>query len=259
MHTSEQLSRDMFRIESAGCAVHREDVLEWGDRDRLGIVVNTPYGGLGAGLLLSLAITAFYDVPAKHRRSRYLYPDNYLFHVGGPGGRHSYFDFWPDYKEVFVASNKAQVLAAVNSHGVTHLVVPAGFVEMSRHRHGDDDAGRDRIKQAFVYSPDGCVADANVVIASSHPNVLSNFEFTLWPERALQDSESYAAKLDPGTAEAEDTRFAIELARSRVHEVPESHPIRRKALLRLAKAKDGLGLREELRRIDVETALNLLA
>jgi hypothetical protein len=249
----------MFRIEFTGRTARREDVLEWGDRDRLGIVVNTPYGGLGAGLLLSLAITAFYDVPAKHRRSRYLYPDNYLFHVGGPWGSHGYFDFWPDYKEVFVANNKAQVLAAINSHGVTHLVVPAGFGDMSRHRHGEDDAGRDRIKQAFVYSPDGCVADANIVITASHPNVLSNFEFTLWPERALEDSESYATKLDPGTAEAEDTRFAIELTRSRAREVPESHPVRQKALLRLAKAKSGLGLREELRGVEVQTALNLLA
>jgi hypothetical protein len=109
-----------------------------------------------------------------------------------------------------------------------------------------------------MYSPDGCVPDADIVITASHPNVLSNFEFTLWPERALEDSESYAARLDPGTAEAEDTRFAIELTRSRIHEVPESHPVRQKALLRLTRARSGPGLREELRRIGVRTALNLL-
>jgi len=222
-------------------------------------VVNAPYGGLGAGLLVSLAIAAFYDFPGKHRRSRYLYPDNYIFHVGGPWGSHGYFDFWPEYKEVFVANNKVQVLAAINSHGITHLAVPAGLEDASPHRNGEDQVACDRIKQAFVYSPDGSVPDANVVISASHPNILSNFEFTLWPDRALEDGESYAAKLDPGTPEARDGQFAVELARSRAREVPESHPVRQKALLRLARAKNGPGLREELRRVEVPAALNLLA
>jgi hypothetical protein len=259
MHTAEQLTKEMFQIESAGRAVRREDLLDWSDRDRMGIVVNAPYGGLGAGLLLSLAITAYYDAPEKHRRSRYLYPDNYLFHVGGPWGSHGYFDFWPEYKEVFVGNTKAEVLASINSHGITHLVVPAGLGDTSRFRHGEDHVAYDRIKQAFVYSPDGCVPDANFVISAVDPNVLSNFEFTLWPERAIADSESYAARLDPRTAEADDTRFAIELTRSRVREVPESHPVRQKALLRLERAKNGLGLREETRRVEVPAALSLLA
>jgi hypothetical protein len=259
MHTAEQLTREMFEVELAGRRARREELLDWGERDRLGIVVNAPYGGLGAGLLLSLAITAFYDVPGKQRRSRYLYPDHYLLHVGGPWGSHGYFDFWPDYKELFLANSKAQVLAAINSHGITHLVVPAGTGDASRHRQGEEDVACDRIKQAFVYSPDGCVPDADIVIRAHHANVLANFDFTLRPDRALEDAEYYCARLDPEAPEAQDTRFAIELLRARALEVPESHPVRQKALLRLASARNSGGLREELCRSEVRSALNLVA
>jgi hypothetical protein len=258
MHTAQQLSKDMFTIELHGKPARREDILHWGAEDRLGIVVNTPYGGLGAGLLVSLAITAFYDVEGKQRRSRYLYPDNYLFHVGGPWGSHGYFDFWPEYRELFIPNNKRAVLAAINSHGVTHLAVPIGRGDTTRHRFGEDHVAYDRIKEAILYSPDGCVPDANIVIRANHPNVYYNYEFTLSPEKALEDTIAYAATLDPTGAEANDMRFALELTRSRVNEVAESDPTRHNSLWRLSEAVAGAGLREELRKISVEHAINLL-
>ena len=71
--------------------------------DRFGIVVTEPLGGLGGSLLLQLAIAKFYSVRPDRRASVPVYPEIYLFHVGGPHGDFSYFDFWPPRKEVRVA------------------------------------------------------------------------------------------------------------------------------------------------------------
>ena len=55
-----------------------------------------------------------------------IYPEIYLFHVGGRHGDHSPYDFWPARKEVFVDADPREVLDQINDKGITRLAVPDG-------------------------------------------------------------------------------------------------------------------------------------
>ena len=61
-----------------------------------------PFGAVGASTFLLAAITAFYDRERAHGGDFFIYPDYFLFHVGGPLGDHSMLDVWPSHKEVVV-------------------------------------------------------------------------------------------------------------------------------------------------------------
>jgi hypothetical protein len=110
MHTAYELNGDMFSVSIDGVAAHRDELLTWGPLDCLGVVIDRPVGALGAGLLILLAITALYDVADRKRRTRLIYPDIFLFHVGGPWGAFSGFDFWPDHKEIFLGLDRREIL-----------------------------------------------------------------------------------------------------------------------------------------------------
>ncbi|GAA0332766.1 hypothetical protein GCM10009087_48740 [Sphingomonas oligophenolica] len=261
MHTAYDIKSEMFAIRCNGAQVARDDFLDWGLRDRFGLVVNAALGGLGAGLLTMLAITAFYDEPTRKRRKWPLYPDIYLFHVGGPWGSHGGFDFWPDRKDVQVSDDPTDVLRAINDRGITHLAVPDGTLQKTVHRYKEPEAALDRIKHCYAYAPSGSVAGADVVITADADGVLSNFETTLQPQIML---DYMAAEVDRnkslrvGTVAGDDARRAMAYGRARLDEIDRNGPDYRAAAERLAAARDGAGLEERLRRIDVHTALELL-
>ena len=126
MHTARQLDAAYFGITVDGVPSSREDVFpEWGVHDRLGVVVDRPLGATGASMLIQLAITAFYDVKPS-RREVTLYPEIYLFHVGGRHGNHAYYDVYPPRKEVVVADDPAEILEAINDRAITRLAVVDG-------------------------------------------------------------------------------------------------------------------------------------
>ncbi len=263
MHTASDFESEMFAIRLNGDEATPQQLLDWESRDRLGVVVNAPLGGLGAGLLTMVSITAFYDEPTRKRRKRPHYPDIYLFHVGGPWGVHSGFDFWPDRKEVFVPDDATEVLRAVNSHGITHLVVPDGKPRKVVHRYKEPEAAIDRIKQCYVYSPSGKAAEGDVVITASAEGVLRNFEASIMPEVMLDymkvEVDRREKSLQVGTPEGDDVRHAIQRLGLRLHEVDRQGNHYRFAAARIAAAKNGAGLEEHLRRIDIHTALGMLA
>ena len=62
MHTAFLLKSSMFEIEMNGRASDREELLDWQAGDRLGIVLNSPLGALGASMLIQLVTAAYYDV-----------------------------------------------------------------------------------------------------------------------------------------------------------------------------------------------------
>ena len=126
MHVADQLFVEAFEVRIGDERVSPEAVFpDWSLLDRFGIVVTEPLGGLGASLLLQLAIAKFYSVRPDRRASVPVYPEIYLFHVGGPHGDFSYFDFWPPRKEVRVAASQpVSLLEAINAHGITRLALP---------------------------------------------------------------------------------------------------------------------------------------
>ena len=87
MHVADQILVEAFEVQIGGERVGPEAVFpDWSRLDRFGIVVSEPLGGLGASLLLQLAIAKFYSVRPDRRAGMAVYPEIYLFHVGGPHG-----------------------------------------------------------------------------------------------------------------------------------------------------------------------------
>lgn len=260
MHTAHELKGSMITVEMAGRPASREDLLHWESRDRLGVVMNSPFGALGAGLLVLLCVTAFYDVENQKRRLRPLYPSIYLFHVGRPWGFHGEFDFWPDRKEI-VLTDSTQVLSSINSHGITHLAVPAGDALPHYHRYKEPEEALDRLKQAFAYGSLGTVDDADVTLRTSEPAVLRNFERTVYLADTLKLREQALAsdpRLRRGSAAGDDAHRYLALMRERLPEVDTSDAHFASARDRIVRALHEQSLSELLRRIDPKTALSML-
>src|SRR3712207_2264260 len=101
MHSSRELRSSSFRIAVEGRPARVPDLFEGFDKhDRLGVVLSRPCGALGASALITATITAFYDLYRARGSDFEVYPDYYLFHVGGPLGDHGRLDVWPARKEV---------------------------------------------------------------------------------------------------------------------------------------------------------------
>ena len=277
MHTALGLSTNMFSVELCGKPSNSHEVLGWDVRDRLGVIVTSPFGGLGAGLLTSLAITAFYDMPGRDRRTRPMYPDIYMFHVGGPWGCHAGFDFWPDRKEIFLAPDPTEVLRSINSCGITHLVVPDATPREGIHCYKEPEAAqdhintcfayepeaaRDRIKACFAYAPEGTVANHDVSITTSAEFVLQNFENTLHPALVIASMEKRLSE-DPqfraGTSAGIEYRRGLSYMRGRIDEIPETDSAYLHACRRVNSALSNNVMTETIRRIEVGAALGLVA
>ena len=65
MHTATQVRAEMFTAAVDGHPVSPSDLLQWSANDRFGIVVNQPYGALGAGLLVLLTGATWIDPTAS--------------------------------------------------------------------------------------------------------------------------------------------------------------------------------------------------
>lgn len=261
MHTATQVRTEAFDAELGGRAVAAGQVLDWGAQDRFGVVVDQPYGALGAGLLVLLAVASFYDSPGKARRTRPVYPEIHLFHVGGPWGSHSSFDFWPEGKEVFLPADPVEVLRAVNRHGITHLAVPDGPGRDALHRNKEPEAALDRIRHAWAYDALGTTAGFDLVLKTADSALLEIYESTLAPETYLSRMEENVAA-DPTlrleTPEARDYRRLIAYVRERWNEVERSEPPYQRAAERVSAARAHGQLIETFRRLRVDAALRML-
>jgi hypothetical protein len=222
-----------------------EDLFEgFGEQDRLGVVMSSPCGAVGASALITATITAFYDIHRARGDGFFVYPDYYLFHVGRPLGDHARLDVWPRRKEVVVGEEPQEILEAIDDRAITRLVVEDGEPGEPAQ---DDEAvasARGRIATCLAYSPAGRVLDADVRIAGN--------EVTEGYVEAILDPEGRIARLrsDGG---AEGRIAAIE---ARIGEV-EADVRRRLLRERTGLLEDGRPV-ETYRRISIDEALGLL-
>lgn len=125
MHTADLMKTREFIFSRGEELVGFHDLLPgFTTRDRLGVVAMEPGDSLRAAPLLLAAVGAFYEELHAEETDFYLYPDFFVFHVGGPKGRHSPLDVWPQSKEVVVPTDPQELLAAINDRGITRLVLP---------------------------------------------------------------------------------------------------------------------------------------
>jgi len=184
----------------------------------------------GAGLLLQLAITRFFDCKPERRGEGATYPEFYVFHVGGPHGDFSHFDFWPPRKEVRVpAGDPLALLETINSHAITVIALPEGkFGPLSALEDGpsswaEQGSARDRIHSAFTYSAKGAVDRSDFEISTSAPPVRENIDGTIdimSSVRAVRESVAAAGTVSTGVmGDADNLRWG-EVVETRVTEVP---------------------------------------
>lgn len=158
----------MFGFEVDGRPAGIEDVFEgFGEHDRVGLVMRRPCGAVGASALLTAAITAFYDVQRSRSEHFLVYPDYFLFHVGGPLGDHGRLDIWPRRKEVVVEDDPERILEAIDDRGITRLLVEDGTPGGGSLAEEPVASARSRIRSCLAYSPAGRARDADVRVASN--------------------------------------------------------------------------------------------
>ncbi len=254
MHTAKQLKKNQFKILINGATSTREQLFpEWNQYDRFGVVVDQSYGAVGASLLLQLAITAFYDVRPS-RRENTLYPEVYLFHVGGKFGSHASFDIYPPRKEVFVDNNPAEILEAINDRGITRLAVVDGPIEAVRHHFKEPASAMDRIVSAFSYAASGRVNDADIEISALDRRAIQNTKMVLHPKPAYTGTPpAVSAQLASNTIPDGEIFLSVD---SKFDQIPvsvsEEYAQQRKII-----TVDGFP-KETYRRISIEDVLRSL-
>jgi hypothetical protein len=253
MHSSRELRSSSFEIRVDGRPARLEDLFEgFGEHDRVGVVMSSPCGAVGASGLISATITAFYDLQRARGPDFFIYPDYYLFHVGRPLGDHARLDVWPRRKEVVVEEDPHAILEAIDDRAITRLVVEDGQADGPALDAELVASAQARIATCLAYSPSGRVDGADVRIATN--------PVTEGYVQAILDPESRLAKLradaggDGSPADALGAR--IRSIESRLGEVA---PEVRARVLRARREllEEGVPV-ETYRRIGLDEALGLL-
>ncbi len=260
MHTALQLCANDFRIEIDGAPGSLAALFPgWQPHDRFGVVVHEPYGAIGASYLIQAAIVAFYDVRHQRRAGRgpgitepndvAIYPEIYVFHVGGRYGDYSMFDFWPARKEVFVEADPRMVLDAINDRAITRLAIPDGPSTPVEHEYKEPAAARDRIQSVFVYSATGRVALPGIAISGVGPEAEAN-------PRDVLDPETLRARVTAPGVERPRFTESVLVQRDWTHRVVQRAGEAQHGL-ELARSRRAAltDLRETYRRISVDDAL----
>jgi hypothetical protein len=269
VHVAQQLHCEAFAVEISGRSVEPAEVFaNWSRLDRFGIVVTQPLGALGACLLLQLATTLFYEADPARRGPCPTYPEIYVFHVGGPHGDLSYFDFWPPRKEVRMPDgDPLAVLEAINAHGITRLAIPsatpgdAASLAAGPSTWAEQASARDRLATTYVYASDGRVADGDLVVSAVGSVPLENVLDTLDPfsrAHCLRDRlDRGESVVLPGPSVDDDGKRWVEKVILRGEEMasPEAEAAARMHRTRTAR----MPYTEIYRRIATDEALAILA
>jgi hypothetical protein len=195
MHMIHLLTSEMFQVRLGGLPSSRNAVFpNWIASDHFGIVIDEPFGGLGATHLIQMAATMFYEAKPSRRAERKVYPEIYALHYGRGFGAHAPFDFWPARREVILERDHRVLLDAINDRGITRLAIPERPKRDIEHRPKEEDAALDRIVSAFVYSPTGQLDTPDFSIRGIDPRTEFN------PKEVLRLAREHPRQAVPGTA-----------------------------------------------------------
>jgi len=255
MHVVSLLKSTMFDIEMEGRQASIAEVFpDWHAHDRFGLVIDQPFGGIGASHLLQAAMMAYCDIKPSRRTSLAVYPQIYAFHIGKGHGAHAPYDFWPARREVILRTDDPrEILDAINDRGITRLAVPDRPMRDVVHRPKEEDAAFDRIAPAFVYDAGGRVNAPDLRIGGNDRRTEYNADEALKPvDRSLERKPVASGR---PIKETEDSYFRWLLERDGdVTQAERQEATARRRGVRV----DGLVM-ESYRRVGVAEALKRLA
>ena len=202
----------MFGFTVAGVPGALDDVFPgFAASDRLGVVVRSDFGAVGASTLILAAVTAFYDAQRARGVEFFVYPDYFAFHIGRAHGEHAMLEIFPSDREVMVEDSPSAVMRAISDRGITRLLVS----DMASAVTALTLAG---MRTVLAYDPSGRVPGADVTVTGN--------DITERYVNAVLDPTSHAAVMrerNPVVAERIlRSSFDVDLAtgaRMRAHRV----------------------------------------
>jgi hypothetical protein len=236
------LTSDMFEVRKNNHPSSLQAVFpDWIASDRFGIVIDEPFGGLGATHLIQAATTLFYDAKPSRRAEKKVYPEIYALHYGRGFGAHAPFDFWPARREAVLERDHRVLLDAINDRGITRLAVPDRPERDIEHRPKEEDAALDRIVSAILYSPAGRVDAPDFSIRGNDQRTEYN------PKQVLRLAQGYPQKALHSTASStsikeSDTSYYDWIEWRQLDTTPQD---RERAKLRRKGLQDETGLSTE--------------
>jgi hypothetical protein len=170
MHSAKALTSESFGLSLDGYPASLDEIFPgFHQFDRLGVVVRTPGGATGASGLIMAAVTRFYDFQRASGRDFFIYPDYFVFHVGGNCGDHNMLDIWPGHKEVQVAADAEEIIQSINDRGITRLLVEDCAFEPDGIKRHTRESAESRIVSVLIFAADGYVSGADVSVSGNAP------------------------------------------------------------------------------------------
>ena len=253
MHMIHLVGSEMFDVQVGDSPATADAVFpNWSASDRFGIVIDEPFGAIGASHLVQLAATLFYDVKPGRRTQRKVYPEIYALHYGQGYGAHAPFDFWPARREVIVQRDPQLLLDAINDRAITRLAIPDRPARPIEHRPKEEDAALDRIVSAFIYDATGRTADAQFSIHGNDKRTEYNAREVLRLSRGAPRPASPRKGASVPVKESDTSYYEwIECRKDDTNREDQERAERRRAML-----KDEAGLvTETYRYLDAADAL----
>lgn len=165
MHSSNLRGTD-FHITANGVAVqHSEFFGRIGKHNRLGVVAPQRVDGVGATTLIMAHVTAFYDAYRAEDDQFFAYPAYFAFQPASQTAHYSMLDIWPQHKNVATGSEPVDILNAINDRCINILILPDGEPRDRGYEQAQLESARRNISACYLYSFDGDVADADLVIS----------------------------------------------------------------------------------------------
>ena len=183
MHSSFLRGTD-FSLNYGGKQLpHAEYFTDFRSTERLGVLSSDRFGVIGAATLIMAYVTAFYDRYREREVEFFAYPDFFTFQLQQPVANYGMFDVWPHHKNVFISGSQDERAAAITDRAVNILLVPEDRTgEVTIEPVGLESVRRN-IYRCYAYSTSGAVADSNLTVACSKP------ELADWVRKVLASVE----------------------------------------------------------------------
>ncbi|MDF2051052.1 hypothetical protein [Arthrobacter sp. Cr_A7] len=235
MHTSFQLERGLFDVRLSGASVDFEQLFpDWGSHDRVAVLVDKPFGVLGASLYVQAAITRYFDYRrdnysdferllemdgerkavdeadlelkgkpgdplAMAERGQVPYPEYaeiYALHIGQLRGDHTGMDVTPTHRERVVNRNFRAITEALADLAITRLVIPDSVPESAAVAWEVRAVLRERIRSVLIYDASGKVHDPNIEIRGTSSVVEQNPDVVLNWQPTIERLEVFLQTVD---------------------------------------------------------------